>query len=88
MVVFRQLDRQSLHHIADLVLADTALQLAKKNIKLEVAPTVMAKIVEQGYDQVFTILIRKPIIQSCISSCSCSCKSSCVYNSYKDAGAP
>lgn len=60
VVVFRQLDRHSIHHIADLVLADTALQLAKKNIKLEVAPAVMAKIVEQGYDQVSTIISQKP----------------------------
>ena len=52
MVVFRQLERHSIRHIADLVLADTALQLAKRNIKLEVAPAVMAKIVEEGYDQV------------------------------------
>lgn len=55
VVVFRQLDRHSIHHIADLVLADTALQLAKKNIKLDVAPAVMAKIVEEGYDQVTEI---------------------------------
>lgn len=55
MVVFRQLDRTSIRHIADLVLADTAAQLAKKNIKLEVAPAVMAKIVEQGYDQVIQV---------------------------------
>ena len=52
VVIFRQLDRHSICHIADLVLAGTALQLAKKNIKLEVAPAVMAKIVEKGYDQV------------------------------------
>ena len=52
VVVFRQLERQSIRHIADLVLADTAAQLAKKNIKLKIAPDVMAKIVDEGYDQV------------------------------------
>ena len=65
MVVFRQLDRDSIRHIADLVLEDTALQLAKKNIKLEVAPAVMAKIVEEGYDQV----PQSPVISSRKSSC-------------------
>ncbi|KAL3152029.1 hypothetical protein ABBQ32_001144 [Trebouxia sp. C0010 RCD-2024] len=53
VVVFRQLDRSSIRHIADLVLADTAAQLAKKNIKLEVAPAVMARLVEEGYDQAY-----------------------------------
>ncbi|KAA6426559.1 MAG: ATP-dependent Clp protease ATP-binding subunit clpA protein [Trebouxia sp. A1-2] len=53
VVVFRQLDKQSMRSIADLVLADTASQLAKQNIKLEVSPAVMAKIVEEGYDQAY-----------------------------------
>ena len=61
VVVFRQLDRHSIRHIADLVLADTALQLAKKNIKLEVAPAVMAKIVE-GYDQVIQPLTLSEVL--------------------------
>ena len=65
MVVFRQLDRDSIRHIADLVLEDTALQLGKKNIKLEVAPAVMAKIVEEGYDQV----PQSSVISSRKSSC-------------------
>ena len=52
VIVFRQLNKQSVRRIADLVLAETASQLAKQNIKLEVAPAVMAKIVEKGYDQV------------------------------------
>jgi len=50
VVVFRQLDKQSVRSIADLVLADTASQLAKQNIKLEVS-----KIVEEGYDQVLLL---------------------------------
>lgn len=52
VVVFRQLDKQSVCRIADLVLAETATQLFKQNIKLEVTPAVMSKIVEEGYDQV------------------------------------
>lgn len=53
VVVFRQLDRDSIRHIADLVLADTSSQLAKKNIKLEISPAVMAKILDEGYDQAY-----------------------------------
>ena len=52
VVVFRQLDRDSIRHIADLVLADTSSQLAKKNMKVEISPAVMAKILDEGYDQV------------------------------------
>lgn len=63
VVVFRQLDRQSVRRIADLVLAGTASQLAKKNIKLDVSPAVMAKIVEEGYDQV-------RLIQNCFHGCT------------------
>ena len=52
VVVFRQLDKQSVRSIADLVVAETASQLSKQNIKLQVSPAVMSKIVEEGYDQV------------------------------------
>ena len=55
VVVFRQLDKQSVRSIADLILADTASQLAKQNIKLEVSPAVMSKVVEEGYDQVLVL---------------------------------
>ena len=55
VVVFRQLDKQSVRSIADLILADTASQLAKQNIKLEVSPAVTSKVVEEGYDQVLLL---------------------------------
>lgn len=55
VVVFRQLDKESVRSIADLILADTASQLAKQNIKLEVSPAVMSKVVEEGYDQVWLL---------------------------------
>ena len=51
-VVFRQLSPQDVRQIADLVLADTASQLLKQNIELVVSPSVMSKIVEEGYDEV------------------------------------
>lgn len=66
VVVFRQLDKQSVRHIADLVLAETASQLAKQNIHLQVAPAVMSKIVEEGYDQV-------PLLADLLTSCD-SCR--------------
>lgn len=51
-IVFRQLSRHNVRQIADLVLADTASQLAKQNIQLKVSPAVMSKIVDEGYDEV------------------------------------
>lgn len=51
-VVFRQLSRHNIRQIAGLVLADTASQLLKQNIQLRVSPAVMAKVVEEGYDEV------------------------------------
>lgn len=59
VVVFRKLDKQSVRYIADLVLAETAAQLNKQHIKLEIAPAVMAKIVEEGYDQVCCMLCKQ-----------------------------
>ena len=52
VIVFRKLDKQSVRRIADLVLAETASQLGKQDIKLKIAPAVMTKIIEEGYDQV------------------------------------
>lgn len=51
-VVFRQLSRTNVRQIADLVLAETASQLAKQDIQLRISPTVMSKILEEGYDEV------------------------------------
>ena len=76
VVVFRQLDKQSVQRIADLVLAETASQLSKQNIKLEVSPAVMAKVVEEGYDQVSSSVMlvgnleqRAMVFLFCLPSC-------------------
>ena len=60
VVVFRQLDKQSVCRIADLVMAETASHLSKQNIKLQVSPEVMSKIVEEGYDQVVLLHVTQP----------------------------
>ena len=51
IVVFRQLSKESVRTIADLVLKETASRMVKKGIGLEVTKGMMAKIVEAGYDK-------------------------------------
>lgn len=68
VVVFRQLDKQSVRSIADLVVAETASHLSKQNIKLQVSPAVMSKIVEEGYDQVVLLHVIHPhAVHICIA---------------------
>ena len=51
IVVFRQLSKESVRTIADLVLKETASRMVEKGIGLEVTKGMMAKIVEAGYDK-------------------------------------
>ncbi|KAK9830429.1 hypothetical protein WJX72_011733 [[Myrmecia] bisecta] len=53
VVVFRQLGQAEVRHIADLVIAETAARLAARNMTLELAPAVMAKICEEGYEPAY-----------------------------------
>ena len=51
-VVFRQLSRVDIATISQLVLQQTSDRLADKGVHLDVSPAVLARIQEEGYDEV------------------------------------
>mmetsp|Transcript_45745 Transcript_45745/g.145782 ORF Transcript_45745/g.145782 Transcript_45745/m.145782 type:complete len:750 (-) Transcript_45745:239-2488(-) len=54
VVVFRQLEQESVRAIADIMLKDTAERMAENmGVLLEVTKPMMAKICEQGYDKAY-----------------------------------
>ena len=51
-MVFRQLSRVDIATISQLVLQQTCDRLADKGVRLDVSQAVLARIQEEGYDEV------------------------------------
>jgi ATP-dependent Clp protease ATP-binding subunit ClpC len=51
VVVFRQLLKPDVARIAQLVLQQTANRLAQRDIRLDISPALMDRILEEGYDK-------------------------------------
>ncbi|MEM9009487.1 MAG: AAA family ATPase, partial [Cyanobacteria bacterium P01_F01_bin.86] len=53
IVVFRQLNRNEVRHIADLMLRDVSSRLAERQIDIEVTEAFYARLVAEGYDPTY-----------------------------------
>lgn len=64
IIYFKPLAKEEITRIVDLLLADLALRLQKKQLKLDVTNAAKAHIVEEGYDPVYGARPMKRFIQS------------------------
>jgi len=66
VVVFHSLTKENIRKIVDLMLSQVSLQLAEKEIKLEVTDTAKDFLGEKGYDEVFGARPLRRVIQDMI----------------------
>jgi ATP-dependent Clp protease ATP-binding subunit ClpC len=63
VIIFRQLEKEQVQKIADLLISDLEKRLAEKNIKLSIAPAARLWITEKGFDRTMGARPLKRVIQ-------------------------